>query len=290
MKDNDREAIGIRIPAGTFGITSIDFTSEPMKYFNISGPYQEYGDMPATVLVALTPDTTDPMFKVITTTTNIQGLEIDGRCGVLKDATKGRKGGVYSSWDLNNSTNGQLKVDHWPDPNENGGKPKIKAYMKDFLDPNKGGKTLYGKQPLFDIRHRGSAGYMNVKCLQINNVGGHGLTWVDAIDSKIDQMYSNVTFARVVNATWSCYQAGAWDHTTAIELTNCNFETGYLQPMLYMPRAAQSMMKNIWLQNSEYGGNLTNGHWMIDSFNYETNLNTIDARSSRIILRHLDGN
>ncbi|WAH61621.1 hypothetical protein LZ023_38475 (plasmid) [Pseudomonas silvicola] len=69
---------------------------------------------------------------------------------------------------------------------------------------------------------------------------------------SIDQFYSRGCQDSIVYARWSDRAAGAWDHSTAIELSNFNLQENTLKPVLDLPRCTQLLfvMAGLNIQNS----------------------------------------
>ncbi|MGC0862098.1 amylovoran biosynthesis protein AmsF, partial [Pantoea agglomerans] len=67
----------------------------------------------------------------------------------------------------------------------------------------------------------------NIFCFKAQSPGGTVFKLQDTLDSKFDQIYSSSTDSRVFDIGWSNTPQGNWDHSTAIELCNATFQSGY---------------------------------------------------------------
>lgn len=126
--------------------------------------------------------------------------------------------------------------------------------------------------------------FIRVSCMMFNNVGGRCLDLIDTLDCKIDQFYARYCKDSVVYARWSDQQAGAWDHSTAIELTNFNIQFSNRRPALDLPRCTQSFIYNGWIEHSKYPGDLTNGQWTIEGLAIESSTNPLKLGYCRALI------
>lgn len=121
-----------------------------------------------------------------------------------------------------------------------------------------------------------------------SNNGGTVIKLLDTLDSKFDQIYTLTTYGRVFDIGWSDTAAGVWDHSTAIELTNANFQTGYGDATLYMPRVTQGILRNVWIEHTRFPGDLSDGGWTIDTLNLEDCANPFNMNNGRVQIRQLN--
>ncbi len=105
---------------------------------------------------------------------------------------------------------------------------------------------------------------VNIHCFRAQNTGGTVLKLLDTLDSKFDQIYTLYTYSRVFDVSWSNSPNGVWDHSTAIELSNANFQTGYGDSTIYMPRVTQGILRNVWIEHTRNPGDLSDGGWTIE--------------------------
>ncbi|MRS17747.1 amylovoran biosynthesis protein AmsF [Enterobacteriaceae bacterium RIT692] len=122
-------------------------------------------------------------------------------------------------------------------------------------------------------------------CLRFNQVGGVSLSLLDTLDCKIDQWYANACTGDVIKASWSGQKAGAWDHSTAIELSNFNAQHCKGGMVLNLPRCSQSIIHNGWIEHSDFPGDISNGQWIVDALSIEDCKNPLNARNSRLNMR-----
>lgn len=120
------------------------------------------------------------------------------------------------------------------------------------------------------------------------NNGGTVIKLQDTLDSKFDQIYTITTFGRIFEVGWSGTATGVWDHATAIELTNANFQTGYGDGTLMMPRVTQGVINNVWIEHTRNPGDLSEGQWLIDALSIETCAQPLKLRNSRVQFRQLN--
>ena len=129
---------------------------------------------------------------------------------------------------------------------------------------------------------------VNIYCFRAQNNGGTVIKVLDTLDSKFDQIYTLYTYARVFDVGWSNSPNGKWDHSTAIEMCNCNFQTGYGDATLYMPRMTQGIMRNVWIEHTRNPGDLSDGGWTIDTLNLEDCANPFNLNNARVIMRQIN--
>ncbi|BAN99556.1 AmsF protein [Plautia stali symbiont] len=128
---------------------------------------------------------------------------------------------------------------------------------------------------------------LNIYCFRAQNSGGTVIKALDTLDSKFDQIYSLWTYGRVFDIGWSNSPNGKWDHSTAIEICNCNFLTRYGDATLYMPRVTQGIMRNVWIEHMRNPGDLSDGAWSIDTLNIEDCGTPFNLNNARVIMRQI---
>lgn len=117
--------------------------------------------------------------------------------------------------------------------------------------------------------------FLRVSSMEFRYLGGRALDLIDTLDCKIDQFYARCCQDSIIYARWSDQEAGAWDHSTAIELSNFNLQYGYNKPVLDLPRCTQSFIRNGWIEHSDFAGDLTNGQWVIEGLAIESTKNPL---------------
>lgn len=93
---------------------------------------------------------------------------------------------------------------------------------------------------------------VQVTCFRVQNNGGTVFKLLDTFDTRLDQIYTNNTYGRVIEVGWSNSANGEWDHSTAIELSNANFQYGYGDATLMMPRVTQGILRNVWIKHTRF--------------------------------------
>ena len=126
--------------------------------------------------------------------------------------------------------------------------------------------------------------FLRVSSMEFRYLGGRALDLIDTLDCKIDQFYSYGCQESIVYARWSDREQGAWDHSTAIELSNFNLQYGYTKPVLDLPRCTQSFIRNGWIEHSEYAGDLTNGQWVLEGLAIESTTNPLKLGYCRALI------
>lgn len=130
--------------------------------------------------------------------------------------------------------------------------------------------------------------YVNITCCRVENNGGSAFKLLDTLDTLLDQIYTKNTYARVFDIQWSDTEKGVWDHSTAIELKNSNFQYGYGDATLYMPRVTQGLINNVWVEHTRFPGDLSNGQWIIDALSIEDCANPLKLNYARTLIRQLN--
>ncbi|MBK0096086.1 hypothetical protein IBT49_08855 [Erwinia sp. S63] len=126
--------------------------------------------------------------------------------------------------------------------------------------------------------------FLRVSSMEFRYLGGRALDLIDTLDCKIDQFYSRGCQDSIVYARWSDRAEGAWDHSTAIELSNFNLQENTLKPVLDLPRCTQSFIRNGWIEHSEFAGDLTNGQWVIEGLAIESTTNPLKLGYCRALI------
>ncbi|MEK2688535.1 hypothetical protein [Bdellovibrio sp. GT3] len=124
--------------------------------------------------------------------------------------------------------------------------------------------------------------------LRFQNVGGASLSLMDTLDCKIDQFYANACINDIVRVKWSDREAGAWDHSTAVELSNFNVQRCTNGKVLNIPRCSQALIYNGWIEHCKDPGDISNGQWIIDALSLEGCTNPLNARNSRLNSRQIN--
>ncbi|AXH72158.1 MAG: EPS-depolymerase [Siphoviridae sp. ctdc_1] len=102
--------------------------------------------------------------------------------------------------------------------------------------------------------------YLRIQCCSYQNIGGDMFFVKDTLDTKIDQIFGSGNAAPVFTTSWSGQTVGVWDHSTSVEIRNCNFGT-CAAPAIRAPRCTQSLMSNVWAEHGSTPFDLNNGQW-----------------------------
>lgn len=102
--------------------------------------------------------------------------------------------------------------------------------------------------------------YLKLSCISYQDIGGDMFFVKDTLDTKIDQVFGSRNAAPVFTTSWSGQTSGVWDHSTSVEIRNCNFGTP-LAPAIRAPRCAQSLMYNVWAEHGTTPFDINNGQW-----------------------------
>lgn len=126
--------------------------------------------------------------------------------------------------------------------------------------------------------------FLRVSSIEFRYLGGRALDLIDTLDCKIDQFYSRGCQDSIIYARWSDREQGAWDHSTAIELSNFNLQRSTKKPVFDLPRCTQSFIRNGWIEHSEFAGDLTNGQWTIEGLVIESTANPMKMGYCRAMI------
>ncbi|WP_168393470.1 amylovoran biosynthesis protein AmsF [Erwinia amylovora] len=129
---------------------------------------------------------------------------------------------------------------------------------------------------------------VQVTCFRVQNNGGTVFKLLDTFDTRFDHIYTNNTYGRVIEVGWSNSANGEWDHSTAIELSNANFQYGYGDATLMMPRVTQGILRNVWIKHTRFPGDLNNGQWLIEALSLEDCANPLILDNARVQMRQLN--
>lgn len=125
--------------------------------------------------------------------------------------------------------------------------------------------------------------FLRVSCLRFIRLGGRGLDVIDTLDCKIDQWYATGCTGSVIYGRWSGQIEGSWDHITAIELSNFNIQNCTTSETIDLPRCSQSLIRNGWIEHTEFPGDISNGQWIIEALSMEGCTNPLKCYYTRAI-------
>lgn len=243
--------LGVQMTAGTFFMSPLSLTTygnnvpsgaadagqNPTGYygagdFRLMGAPVKFGKQIATKIISDKSD--NPCLTINHRRFTIHGITWDGQQTTAQDK--------YNA-----------------DTNPNGTNMLVGATLGVFND------TASNKQPFFKNICPGGV-YGNITCFNSQNAGSYGIYWLDSLDSRIDQCYSSKTAGPVFQVGWSDplnQWTGKWDHSTALEISNCNFQSNYA-PALWVPRHGQGILRNVWIEHGTTPLDINNGQWNID--------------------------
>lgn len=125
--------------------------------------------------------------------------------------------------------------------------------------------TASNKQPFIKNECPGGL-YARVSCINAINTGGATFDIIDTLDSVFDNIFGQRTAAPVIQVGWSDPNNefyGAWDHSTSLEIRNCNFLSNSA-PVIWAPRCQQAVMHNVWVSGpAAMPIDINNGQWTI---------------------------
>lgn len=130
--------------------------------------------------------------------------------------------------------------------------------------------TATNKQPFF--KNDCPAGqFTRINCVTSTRMGGYTFTLIDILDTYIDQVYCNNIAAPFLITTWSdpnFLYYGGWNHSTALELSNFNFQYASC-PAIWTPRVGQGLIRNGWMEHSYMPFDCNNCQYVIDALSVE---------------------
>lgn len=227
--------VGIRLPSGSVKINPIDLTDKgELPEFVIYAPFTVFGILP---LTTVTSDCSDnPVFKIKARRMSVQGVNWDGQ----------------QTTPINRYNK---------DTNPTGTNMLVGATLGIFND------TATNKQSFLKNICPGGE-YVRITNFRAYRTGGVVFDLLDTLDTKLDQIYGSYTAAPFVTAGWSNQQLAAWDHSTALELSNANFQFP-MAPAIYAPRCAQSIFDNVWFEHGSCPFDINNGHFRMTNVSVE---------------------
>ncbi|QAX92336.1 EPS depolymerase [Pantoea phage vB_PagM_LIET2] len=134
---------------------------------------------------------------------------------------------------------------------------------------------------------RNSGQYYSVTNFRAQSVGGRTFDVKDTLDSQFDQIYSGQCWGEVICVGWTNIIEGAWNHSTAVEISNSNFQQMLSKPAIVLARTAQSIVRNVWIEHSLCPADFSLSHLIMDMFCVESSNFDVHAWNSRITLNNL---
>jgi len=125
--------------------------------------------------------------------------------------------------------------------------------------------------------------YYRVKNIRCNSTGGMVFDLLDTIDTAFEQIYCYSIAGGFLRAGWTNTKTGAWDHSTAIEISNSNFSSGKNIEAITAIRAGQCIMRNTWFSNNAYTFDISQGGWLLDTVIMENSTYPAKTQYAKII-------
>ena len=142
--------------------------------------------------------------------------------------------------------------------------------------------TASNKQPFLTNECVGGT-FANVSYFKASNTGEATIYYLDSLDSKFNQIYCSKVAGPVIKVGWSNRTAGSWDHSTAIELSEFNFQYCYA-PAIWIPRHGQGLIRNGWIEHSAVPMDINNGQWLIEALSIESSTYDAVFFNSRVVM------
>lgn len=137
---------------------------------------------------------------------------------------------------------------------------------------------------------RGS--YLRVKCVLANSCGARVFSVQDTIDTKLDQVYSFDSTGAFFYTGWTSQNPGNWDHSTAVELSNFNFNGTKGEAAVLAIRCGQSHMNNGWFDHCYQGFDISQGGWILNGVIQENSTIASAVKYAKLVetaCRYSDG-
>lgn len=128
--------------------------------------------------------------------------------------------------------------------------------------------------------------YLRITACTAQNTGGEMFFVKDTLDTVIDYCFGSKTAAPFFTTSWSNRVEAAWDHSTSVEIRNCNFQTP-LSPAIRAPRCGQSIMWNVWAEHGTTPFDINNGQWDMNMICLEDNRGEMCLWNSKHSIRTL---
>ncbi|QCW23892.1 putative EPS-depolymerase [Pantoea phage vB_PagS_AAS21] len=128
--------------------------------------------------------------------------------------------------------------------------------------------------------------YLKISACQYKDIGGDMFFVRDTLDTVIEYCFGSKNAAPFFTTSWSNRVAGAWDHSTSVEIRNCNFGTP-LSPVIRAPRCGQSLMWNVWAEHGTTPFDINNGQWDMTMVCLEDNRGEMCLWNSKHSIRTL---
>ena len=114
------------------------------------------------------------------------------------------------------------------------------------------GGTPSNTQPFLENIQTGPQN-IHISYWYITNLGGLGFKLSDSLDTKFHETYCNGVYGGLFNIGYDNQVSGSWNHPTAVEWSNTNYQACYPEPLIYAPRLRQALMTNFWAERCNPG-------------------------------------
>ncbi|AEJ81510.1 EPS depolymerase [Erwinia phage vB_EamP-L1] len=125
--------------------------------------------------------------------------------------------------------------------------------------------------------------YCRIHAVQARGMTGRVFHVFDTIDTAVTQCYSSQGKASFFRTDWSNENPGAWDHPTAIKITDCNFEGHTGEYAVSCIRAGQSVMEDVWFDHCDQGFDISQGGWLLKNVTQENSKLPSGAQYAKVI-------
>ena len=172
---------------------------------------------------------------------------------------------------------------------------KIEAYDGDIAFFNFNGQaTISGTtpsnvQPFLENIQSGPQN-VHIRFWYLKNVGGLGFKLSDTLDTRFDETYCDGVYGGLYEIGYDNQVSGNWNHPTAVEWSNFNYQNVYPSPVFKSPRLRQAIIKNGWIEKSN-PGDLTDSQIAMITFCIEDcytdtsgNVSYLDLRNSNFTM------
>ncbi|QHJ85139.1 MAG: hypothetical protein [Bacteriophage sp.] len=114
------------------------------------------------------------------------------------------------------------------------------------------GATPSNAQPFLENIQSGPQN-VHIGYWYLTNVGGLGFKLSDTLDTKFHETYCNGVYGGLFDIGYDNQSSGSWDHPTAVEWSNTNYQACYPEPLINAPRLRQAIMTNFWAERCNPG-------------------------------------
>ena len=126
--------------------------------------------------------------------------------------------------------------------------------------------------------------WLRVSKFYAGYTGGVIFDFLDSLDTKFDQFYTEYTYDSVIKILPS--ETATWTISTAIELSNFNIQYhkggSSAKPAILAPLSYYGLITNGWIEHSDYPANIAYGMWNINSFAIESTTYPVYAYMARV--------